>query len=106
MPPAAAPIKKHMPTFHQKLGMAPHMEVPINMTEESNMEARRPYKSASAPQTNEPVTVPASAANGSQATVCRPTPYSTRMPGVTKPRLAGFMMSTMSARLSKAAMPQ
>ncbi len=41
---------------------------------------------------NEPITVPASALNGSSATVALPTMYSTFMPGVTKPRLAGFMM--------------
>ena len=42
MPPAAAPIRKHMPTFHQKSGMAPQMEVPMNITEDSRIEARRP----------------------------------------------------------------
>ena len=42
MPPAAAPIMKHMPTFHQKFGMAPQIEVPTNMTEDSTIEARRP----------------------------------------------------------------
>jgi len=42
MPPAAAPIRKHMPTFHHKLGMAPQIEVPTNMTDDSTIEARRP----------------------------------------------------------------
>jgi hypothetical protein len=42
MPPAAAPIMKHMPTFHQKLGIAPQIEVPMNITADSTMVARRP----------------------------------------------------------------
>lgn len=95
-----------MPTFHQKLGIAPQIEVPMNITEESSMAARRPYRSASAPHTKEPTTVPASAAKGSQATVATPMPYSARIPGVTKPRLAGFMISMISARASKAATVQ
>ena len=53
--------------------------------------------SASAPQTNEPTAVPTRAQNGSIATVALPIAYSLRMPGVTKPRLAGFMMSMMRA---------
>ena len=43
---------------------------------------------------------------GSQATVAVSTPYSLCIPGVTKPRLAGFMMSTMRASARIAAMPQ
>jgi hypothetical protein len=42
MPPAAAPIRKLIATFHQKAGMAPQIEVPTNMTDESRIEARRP----------------------------------------------------------------
>ncbi len=41
--------------------------------------------------------MPQSAANGSQATVAAETAYSLRMPGTTKPRLAGFMTSMTSA---------
>ena len=42
MPPAAAPIRKHMATFHQSDGIAPQIEVPTNITAESRIEARRP----------------------------------------------------------------
>ena len=42
MPPAAAPMRKHMPTFHQKSGMAPQIEVPMNITLDRRMVARRP----------------------------------------------------------------
>lgn len=42
MPPAAAPIMKHMPTFHQNDGIAPQIEVPTNMTADNRMDARRP----------------------------------------------------------------
>ncbi len=86
-----------MPTFHQKSGMAPQIEVPTNITDDSRIEARRPKMSARAPQTIDPATVPVRAANGSQATVALPTPYSLIMPGTTKPRLAGFMMSMTRA---------
>ena len=60
-----------MPTFHQNDGIAPQIEVPTNITADSRIDARRPYRSASTPQTTEPTTVPHSAANGSQATVAR-----------------------------------
>ena len=42
MPPAAAPIRKHMAMFHEKEGIAPQIEVPTNITEDSNIDARRP----------------------------------------------------------------
>ena len=32
IPPAAVPIMKHMPTFHQSEGIAPQIEVPTNIT--------------------------------------------------------------------------
>ena len=89
-----------MPTFHQSEGIAPQIEVPTNITAESRIEARRPYRSASQPQRTEPTTVPQSAANGSQATVADETAYSLRMPGTTKPRLAGFITSMTSAIVS------
>ncbi len=86
-----------MPTFHQSEGIAPQIEVPTNITAESRIDARRPYRSASQPQSTEPTTVPQSAENGNQATVAADTSYSTRMPGMTKPRLAGFITSITSA---------
>src|SRR5437762_2783389 len=85
MPPAAAPIRKHMPTFHHNDGIAPQIEVPTKITAESRIDARRPNRSASQPHSTEPTTVPHSAANGSQATVAFETPYSSTMPGSTKP---------------------
>src|SRR3954471_10398217 len=81
-PPAAAPIMKHMKTFHQKDGMAPQIEVPTNITDDSRMEARRPYRSARKPQMKEPATVPHRAEKGRSATVAGLMPYSMRMPGV------------------------
>jgi hypothetical protein len=56
--------------------------------------------SASQPHTTDPATVPDSAANGSQATVALLTTYSARMPGKTKPRLAGFITSITSATVN------
>jgi hypothetical protein len=50
MPPAAMPISTHMKTFHQKSGIAPQIDVPMNITDDSRIEARRPYRSASTPQ--------------------------------------------------------
>src|SRR5258708_11950916 len=91
-----------MPIFHQSEGIAPQMEVPTNITDERRIEARRPKRSASAPQTNDPTAVPMSAENGSSATVARSTPYSARIPGVTNPRLAGFMTSMTRATASTA----
>ncbi len=86
--------------FQVSEGMAPQMDVPTNMTEDNRIEARRPYRSARAPQTNEPTAVPTSADSGNRATVARPTPYSVLMPGVTNPRLAGFMTSMTRATAS------
>jgi hypothetical protein len=42
MPPAAIPISKHINIFQEKEGIAPHMEVPMNITAASKIEARRP----------------------------------------------------------------
>jgi hypothetical protein len=49
---------------------------------------------------NEPSTVPTSAESGSKATMAALTWYSLRIPGVTKPRLAGFITSITSATAS------
>ena len=49
------------------------------------------------PTAPSPTTVPHSAEKGNQATVADDTSYSARMPGRTKPRLAGFMTSMTSA---------
>ncbi len=42
MPPAAAPIMKHMIRFQPNDGMAPQIEVPMNITAASRIAARRP----------------------------------------------------------------
>src|ERR1700694_1264539 len=86
-------MRKHIATFHQNEGIAPQIDVPTNMPDDSRIDARRPYRSASAPHTKDPAAVPNSADSGSKATVARSTAYSARIPGVTNPRLAGFMMS-------------
>ena len=62
--------------------------------------------SAITPQRHEPTTVPASAANGSHDTNPALTWYSVRIPGVTKPRLAGFMMSMTRASARRPATRQ
>ncbi len=90
---------KHMNRFQAKEGMAPQIAVPTNMIAASRMEARRPKMSASTPQTREPVTVPVRATKGSMATAALVRPYSLATPGVTKPRVAGFMVSMIRARV-------
>jgi hypothetical protein len=99
MPPAAAPMMKHMPTFHHSDGIAPQIDVPTKITADSRIEARRPNRSASQPQSTEPTTVPQRAAKGNQATVSALISYSPRMPGRTKPSVAGFITSITSARV-------
>jgi|GEM_PF-5765701 len=42
MPPAAAPIMKHMNTFHPNSGIAPQRDVPVNITDDKRIEALRP----------------------------------------------------------------
>jgi len=49
------------------------------------------------PQTTDPTTVPLSAKNGTSEAVAFGIPYSLTIPGMVKPRLAGFMMSMMRA---------
>ena len=42
MPPAAAPMRKHMATFQARLGIAPQIDVPTNITADSRIDALRP----------------------------------------------------------------
>src|SRR5690606_24280541 len=42
-PPADNPIKKHMAKFHPNDGIAPHIDVPINIRADNKIVARRPY---------------------------------------------------------------
>ena len=50
--------------FQLSDGIAPQIEVPMNITADSRIAALRPYKSARIPQRIEPLAVPMSATNG------------------------------------------
>lgn len=89
-----------MNKFHAKEGMAPQIAVPTNIKEEITIALRRPSVSAIRPQMTEPTAVPVSAVIASQLADCRVMPYSSAIPGMTKPKVAGFMMSTTSATIS------
>ena len=102
MPPAAAPIMKHIARFQPKSGIAPQIAVPMNISADSRMLARRPKRSPSRPHTIEPTTVPVSADSARNPAVDPLMPYSADMPGITKPIVAGFITSTASARVSTA----
>ncbi len=93
-------MSRHINTFHLKSGMAPQMDVPMNITEASRIEARRPNRSASMPHRYEPNAVPASATRGNHAAARAASEYSLRTPGMTNPNVAGFMMSMISATTS------
>lgn len=86
-----------MNRFHSKVGMAPQIAVPTNISDEIRIALRRPRESAINPQMTEPTAVPVNAVIASQLAVCRVMLYSSAIPGMTKPSVAGFMMSTMSA---------
>src|SRR3954468_16596241 len=58
IPPTPRPMQKHMTRLIQYSGMAPHVEVAMNITAATRMEDRRPILSPSHPQRNEPTTVP------------------------------------------------
>jgi len=61
MPPAAAPIMKHIAMFHSNDGIVPQIAVPMNKSADSRIAARRPNTSASRPHTTDPTAVPISA---------------------------------------------
>src|SRR3954469_10811719 len=58
IPPTPKPMMKHMTRLILYSGMAPQVEVAMNMTAAMRIDARRPIRSASHPQMNEPMTVP------------------------------------------------
>ena len=95
MPPAELPIRKHITRFHSNEGIAPQIEVETNKMVDSRIDTRQP-------QTKDPTTVPVKATSGSSAAVERAIPYSSRMPGITKPKVAGFIVSITSASTSTA----
>lgn len=86
-----------MARFQPKAGIAPQIAVPMNISADSRMAARRPKMSASRPHTTEPTVVPVSATSASTPAVCLLISYSVVMPGITKPSVAGFSTSTASA---------
>ena len=96
-PPAEAPIRKHIARFHSNDGIAPQMAVPINISADSRMAARRPWRSAMRPHSTEPTVVPVSATSASRPALCLLMPYSPVSPGITNPSVAGFCTSTVSA---------
>ena len=49
IPPTAAPMRKHMSRFQPNPGIAPQMDVAMNMTPASRIDARRPMRSPSQP---------------------------------------------------------
>ena len=78
--------------------------MPTNITPASRIDARRPIRSPSQPQSSEPSTIPVSAHRGSQATGTSPSglsgdrsPYSRVMPGITNPSVVGFITSIVTA---------
>ena len=99
-PPADAPMRKHIARFHSNVGIAPQMDVPMNISADSRIAARRPNLSASHPHRTEPTVVPVNATKASSAPVCVLIEYSAVMPGMTKPSVAGFITSMESATMS------
>ena len=97
-------MRKHITRFQVKPGIAPQMDLVVNSTPASRIEARRPIASASQPQASEPSTVPAIPTSGSSATgspACGCTgelrPYSAATPGATNASAAGFIASIVPA---------
>ena len=101
-PPAEAPIRKHISRFQANDGIAPQIAVPMNISAESRIAARRPKMSPMRPHTTEPSVVPLSATSASSAPLSLLIAYSAVMPGITKPSVAGFITSTASATTSTA----
>src|SRR3546814_14327940 len=93
MPPADAPIRKHITRFHSNVGIAPQIAVPMNISADSRIPARRPNTSASRPHTIEPTLVPISATSASTLAVGVLIAYSRLMPAITKPHVAGLLQS-------------
>ena len=101
-PPADAPIKKHITRFQPNAGIAPQIAVPMNISADSRIAARRPNVSAMRPHTIEPTVVPINATSASRLAVGLLIWYSALMPGTTKPSVAGFITSIASATTSTA----
>ena len=67
MPPTPIPIRKQVIRFIQYSGMVPQVDVAMKMTAAARIEARRPIRSPSQPQMNEPRAVPVIPASGYSA---------------------------------------
>ena len=91
-----------MKTFVANDGIAPQIEVAIKRIVDRSIEYLRPTLSASIPQTIDPRTVPDIAMVGSNAPAVFVRPYSFKRPGMMNPIVAGFMISTVMARVSTA----
>ncbi len=89
-----------MARFQPNDGIAPQMAVPMNISADSRIAERRPKRSATRPHTTEPTVVPVSANSASTLAPELSMPYSARMPGITKPSVAGFMTSIASVTTS------
>ena len=68
MPPTPMPIRKHISRFQVNPGIAPQIEVLTNSWHAKMIDARRPIRSPSQPQSNEPSTVPPIPTSGSSDT--------------------------------------
>lgn len=91
-----------MKTFVANDGIAPQIEVAIKRIVDRSIEYLRPTLSASIPHTMDPRTVPDIAMVGSSAPAVLVRPYSLKRPGMMNPIVAGFMMSTVMAKVSTA----
>ena len=58
MPPTAIPMMKHITRFQEKSGIAPQIDVAMKPMPAYRIDARRPIRSPSQPQRNDPRTVP------------------------------------------------
>lgn len=100
--PTDTPISQHMNTLVANDGIAPQIEVAMKRIVERSMEYFRPTLSAIIPHTIDPMTVPDIAIVGSNAPAVFVRPYSFSRPGIINPIVAGFMISTVMARVSTA----
>ena len=89
-----------MARFQPNVGIAPQIAVPMNISADSRIAARRPNRSATRPQAIEPTVVPISATNASRLALDVLIRYSRLMPGITNPSVAGFITSIASVTTS------
>ena len=78
MPPAAAPIMKHMPTFQASDGIAPQIDGADEHHRRQQDRGLAAVDVGETPQTTEPTTVPISAEKGNSDAVALSTPIFAR----------------------------